>query len=431
MENESKKSKTCSVSQLDYESSMPQQGVFSDFGYTEYPSLTHSEFDQNVPLEFRIDKTDACVDLSGIYLSFSVNVYKADGTKVSEEEVISTANAFGYSLFNSLDLYIQDQKVSESQGCYNYSSYVRLLMNTTKNEKEYYLRGALWRKDEAGMMDILSYDIEEGANKGYVDRAAYIQQSRECPIFMKLLYDFKMSNVLPPQTEVFIRLHRTPASSCLMAKTGDYKIKLTKAKIYVPKFKLSPQGARVFNSRASMTCMAKKFTMTTRSVSKNDQNFSWVPVSGPMPKRIYFFQASNASYNGAWDKNIYNFQVFGLKRLQVCKNGVNTPTSQGLQISQSSPELLYAMTINSLNSPDCIYFNDWEFCNGYLVACFDLTQSGSAANANFLNPTEIGTLRIEGDYEKPLSEAITLFCLCEYDAKLKFDSAGNPQWLEP
>ena len=110
MENESKKSKTCSVSQLDYESSMPQQGVFSDFGYTEYPSLTHSEFDQNVPLEFRIDKTDACVDLSGVYLSFSVNVYKADGTKVSEEEVISTANAFGYSLFNSLDLSFKTKK---------------------------------------------------------------------------------------------------------------------------------------------------------------------------------------------------------------------------------------------------------------------------------------------------------------------------------
>ena len=55
----------------------------------------------------------------------------------------------------------------------------------------------------------------------------------------------------------------------------------------------------------------------------------------------------------------------------------------------------------------------WEIAHGYKVMCFDITADHSAAGSSYTDEDHYGTLRLCLDYEKPLAEAITIFCLTE------------------
>ena len=63
-----------------------------------------------------------------------------------------------------------------------------------------------------------------------------------------------------------------------------------------------------------------------------------------------------------------------------------------------------------------------------MICAFDLTADGSAANANYLSPIEIGTLRIQLDYSKPLENSATVFCMTESEAVLTLDEDRKTSW---
>jgi hypothetical protein len=173
---------------------------------------------------------------------------------------------------------------------------------------------------------------------------------------------------------------------------------------------------------------SSKFEVFTKMVGKNDQNFDWAPITGPLPRRLFFFQTLNSAYNGSIDKNIFNFQTFGMRQIQVQKNGRCLPIAQGIAATSNSNALLYTMTLQAINRPEYISFNEWEFNNGYMVACFDLSNDASAGIGDYRNEEELGTIRIQVDYEKPLEEAITVFCITERFGLMTMDQQKNPSW---
>jgi hypothetical protein len=425
------KRRLCSTSNLDYDRIPPIQGVIEEMQYIEYPCLTNSLLDPGVPLEFRIDKSNTATDLGGIYLNFSASVVNADGTSLADDAVISTVNNFGYSLFSGVDVYIQDQKVSTSQGYYPFAAYLKMLLFTTDHEKEYYLRQALWRRDAPGFMDRIGVDKAGVKNPGFVERAAYIAKSSTVNLLVKLVFDFTIQSLIPEQTEIFLRLHRSKASLCLLAKSGDYKVKISNARLYVPRYKLSSLGNQIIKTRMSRDNLyfsSTKIEVFTKMVGKNDQNFDWTPITGSLPKRIFFFQILNSDYNGSINKNIFNFQCFGIRQIQVHKNGRCLPIAQGINATSNSKALLYTMTLEAVNRPEYISFSEWEFSNGYMVACFDLSNDASAGISDYRNIDDSGTIRIQVDYEKPLDEAITVFCVTERFDVMKIDGQKNPSW---
>jgi hypothetical protein len=428
----SERKRSCSIANLDYDSLPPVQGVVEETQYVEYPCLTNSLLDSNVPLEFRLDKTNAATDLSQMYLDFNVKVLKADGSNLTNDDVISTVNNFGYSLFSGMDLYLQDQKISNSQGYYPYAAYLKLLLFTTENEKKYYLRQALWRRDQPGFMDRIGVDKAGVGNSGFVERSAYIASSTDCRLLIKLIFDFTIDNLIPDQTEIFLRIHRSKASTCLLAKSGDYKIKISNARLYAPRYKLTAMGNQIITTRLTRDTLrfpSTRYQVCTKMVGKNDQNCDWTPIAGALPHRIYIFQILNSAYNGSIDKNIFNFQTFNLKKLQVHKNGRCLPMSQGVDVKADSPTLLYTMSLQAINRPDCISFTEWEYANGYMIACFDLSSDGSGGTSSYRSGPETGTIRVQLDYAKPLTEAITVFCVSEEFGLMQMDRQRNPHWL--
>lgn len=421
----------CSPASLDYNNIPPIQNAINNCRYVEYPCLTASSQDSHVPLEFRVDATDECVDLSQVYLRYNFQVLKSDGSSLAKNDEISTVNNFGYSLFSGIDLFIQDVKITGNPGYYPYISYVLMLLHATPQEKKYLLREALWRDDQAGMFDVMGTDEAGAANQGFLDRAAYVQSSIESSITIKVFGDFSVRQLIPSQTELFYRFHRSDPNTCLLAKNGDYKIKITQARLLVSKSNLSPGALAACNSllaKGGIFLPGSRLSAKTRIVSRNDQNCDWTAISGKIPKRLYIFQILNSAYNGAIDKNMYNFQTFNLKRIQVFRNGTSLPCGQPIELDGDDGQLLYTMSMRSLNRSESICFNSWQFCHGFFVVCYDLTADFGAGMSNYDNAAGFGTVRIVIDYDEPLSDTATIFCISEESAALHLDTGKKPSW---
>jgi hypothetical protein len=307
-----------------------------------------------------------------------------------------------------------------------------LLLHTTENEKKFYLRQALWARDTPGLMDKIGEDGAKVANSGFIERAAFIQSSAEVHMLIRVIFDFTISQLIPDQTEIFLRFHRSEPKQCLLAKEGDFRIELTKAKLLVPRLQLTTDALRrnhTILAARGMRFTSKRLSVRSIVVSKNDQNCDWAPVSGSLPDRIYIFQTLNSAYNGNIAKNPFNYQSFDLKRVQVYKNGESLPLTQAVQLSAQEAMLLYTLSMDAINRPQSLSFNAFEYLYGYMIICVDLTNDTSAGMSNYNNPKENGTVRITLDYDQPLKEAITVFCIMEESDVLLMDANRNPKWV--
>lgn len=424
--------RTCWSSSLNFSNALPTQNAIVNTQYYEYPCLTATSTDDGVPLEFRVDRTNQFVDLSQTYITFKVKIVKKDGTALTLDDTIAPVNNFAYSLFSDVDLFIQDQKITSTQGNYQLLTYVRMLLDTNAEEKRNYLRQALWFPDTAAFMDTFT-GAEGATNDGFDKRAEHIALSQQCTLFSKVVLDFSISQLIPDQTELFFRFHRSSPGMCLLCDEGEFRVIVSQAKLIVSKATLTAGAHSQISHHLSTRGLSYESTrreIRSKMVSKNDQNCEWIPFTGLLPRRVYFFQILNTAYNGAINKNIFNFQMFDLKRLQLFRNGESLPLDQPLELSEGKPVLMYMFTLNALNKPENVPFNLWEYQYGYMIGCFDLTQDGHAGNKNYDAAATNGTVRIKIDYGSPLAEAVTVVCIGEYSGTLHIDRDRNPRWME-
>jgi hypothetical protein len=378
-----------------------------------------------------VDKSQCFTDLGEIYLKMSVKILKKDDKALVAKDIVGLINAFGHSMFSGIDVFLQDRLVSRQNGLHPYQTYLRLLLYTSPTEKETLLKQAIWSKDEAGLMDEIGKDGKAAKNSGFTERSAKVQNSKEFELVFKLLYDFSLQQLIPNQTEIFFRFHRADASFCLMADSDTYRVNITKARMLVPRIQVTKVGEQLVNqlARTHGLCLsAMRVESYSRLVGKNDQNCDWTVFSGTIPKRIYIFQSLNSAYNGDISKNPFNFQSFNLKKLQLYVNDRCLPLAQGIDVSSDDGWLLYALTMKAVNQSDSTSFDPDDYTSGYMIACFDLTRDYSGWGLYDAPPVQ-GTVRIVLDYDKPLADSVSLFCVTEQAGALHMDENHNFAWL--
>lgn len=320
--------------------------------------------------------------------------------------------------------------MTQDQALYPWMAYVKLFTNCTEQELNYFLYQALWRRDDAGVMDKTNL---KGIikNKGFSDRAGEIAKSKTTSLLGKVLTDFSINRLIPDQTEISIRFHRSAVPLCLMAKEGDFKIEIQSAELIVPRITLTSKGLSLAHNMLKgrgLSYPSTRLTMRTKVVSKNDQNCEWVPFSGKLPKRIFVFQLAQSAFNGTIDKNPFNFQHFNLSQICVMKNESCLPLTMAIPFDRKNPDISYLTTLRAINDPSKVHFNSWDYVNGYLLMCFDLTSDSSASTPEYRDECQQGTLRIKLDYSEPLAETITIMCMAEFDDTLKLDGNRNVSW---
>ena len=425
----------CASSALNFKNLPLVQSAVEHSQIVEYSCLTVLPSSDESFLEFRIDKTDCYTDLDRTWLYLQVQILNKDGTKTAGDDPVTFINNIGYALFDSVDVYISDQRVTKPESLYPWWTYLYNLLYYSSSATELYLtRGNMWYLDDAQLMD--EYDFitkPDLMNQGMKDRQSVCGDSKKNWLCIKLLLNTQLSRLIPSYTEVGLKFNRSPTSFCLQAsKEKEYQIKIIDAKLHVNRVRLFEQAHKNFERVLNTTGFLYPGTnpaTRTKTISKGDQNMDWTPFTGKLPQRIYCFMITQEAYNGAQNKNPYNFQTFNLTKLQIFHNGRSLPYSQGLTTLENSNYLkFYMTTLASINSPETFKIDFLTYNGGYFIVAVDVSSDFSAG-CDYDNINEFGSLRITADFDKALTNAVTFFCIGETQETLRIDGDRNPTFI--
>ena len=418
----------CASSALDFNNLPYIQSAVEHSQIVEYSCLTVLPSSNESFLEFRIDKTDSYTDLDRTWLYYQVQILNKDGTKLEGTDTTAFINNIGYALFDSVDVFISDQKITKSETFYAWWTYLYNLIFYSDSASQRYLKlGNLWYPDESFKFD----DLEE--NQGMKDRQSNCGDSKKVWLCTKLLLNTQLGKLIPSQTEIGLKFNRAPTSFCLLAAKGkEYQIKIVDAKLHVNRVKLFESAHRDFEKMLNTHGFFYPGTnpvVRTKTISKGDQNLDWTPFTGKSPQRIYMWMILQEAYNGQQNKNPFNFQTFDLTKLQVFHNGRSLPYSQGLTILDGRDYFkFYMSTLMSINSPETFKIDYVDYQSGYFIVAVDVSSDFSAG-CDYDNIDEFGSLRITADFKEPLKSAITFFCLGETQETLRIDRDRNPTFI--
>ena len=119
-------------------------------------------------------------------------------------------NLWLHALFSQVEVFLNNKLVTPSSTAYPYRAYIETILNFSKDAKDSHLTSALFYKDKAGKMDLVSPLAEEAnVNTGLKERHAHTRQSRSVAMEGRIHSDLYL-----PKIVIFLGLCR-PSSSLL------------------------------------------------------------------------------------------------------------------------------------------------------------------------------------------------------------------------
>ena len=297
----------CSKSELNVLSVPPTMTAMQESQWVEHfpiASLTN-----NAPIEFIIPpQAEHWTDLSQSYLYVKFKIIKADGHALDADSNVAPVNNFLHSMFNGVDLYLNNKLISSNSDTYLYRAYIENLLSYNADSKSTFLNASvLW----AAQFDTLNHD---GANAGLQKRIAVISQSKTAELFGRLHLDlFQQEKYLPNGIEIRLRLNRSSPNFCLTGGNNapNAKIVLESVSLHVRNVELLPVVANDLNQVIAQQNMkipirrveVKTFTIGNGIQSKVEDHL----YQGQLPKRVFIAMVTNAAFNGGYATNPFRF----------------------------------------------------------------------------------------------------------------------------
>jgi hypothetical protein len=411
-----------SVGSLDFRSGQQSQNVIEQQYLHEVPSITALPRDttDNAPIDFRVDKTDHYLDLNETYVYMKMNIVHADETSLAESEYVSTVNNLAYSMWNSVEVYVNDNKITADNTFYPWMSYIHFLTKCPNLTGKLPSETGLWFDDEAGNMewnDFTKPDVP--VNLGSKERSSEIAGSKSVELYWRLMLDFVgLQQLLPSNIELLVRFIPANANLSLLHEIGNQvKIRIQQARLYVGKVRLTKFALNHYNqllSKGNFRYTTRRYVTRTRMMQKNEQNVDWISFSAlRRPRRLYVWQISQAAYNANPTRNIFNLQYKDMDRFQLYCNEQSYPANVPWKAGEGDINRMYLSTVRAINNPEAWNVDLESFTKGFFLIVVDITKDQSA-EANYESTQTEATVRLIIDYREPLSEPWTIFCMCEY-----------------
>jgi hypothetical protein len=416
-----KQSKECAKSELDLFDVPPTQTSFESARVVEYYPISNLD---NGPIEFFISgSSEEYLDLSQAFLHVQARIVtSANGTPVTDQ-VVAPVNLFLHSMFSQVDVALNETYITSSVNTYPYRCMFENLLNYGKDAKNSYLQTSLYYEDDAGAMDSISLDgTVAKMNSGFCKRNAMVL-NRNFDMYGRLHVDmFLQDRLIINNVNVKVKLFRAKDSFCLMGANNAYKVEIRKAVLSIRKVKVNPKIMLAHAAVLEKSTLkypirrveTKYVTITSGLTSKTLDNVS----IGTLPKRVVFGLVTSAAYDGAIDKNPFNFNHFNLSKVSMSIDGEEAPYSP---VEVDFTNGLYAKAYYSLftgidkvgldagNNID--YFS---YGNGYTLFAFDLTPD-TCNNSCYFNLVKNGNMRISLNFAQALQNNINCVIYLEYE----------------
>ena len=90
--------------------------------YVEFSPMNNIS-DKLAPIVFNFQQQDGLIDLSQTFYYLRLKTTNKKGEKIKPDQNISPANLLGYSLFESVNLYLNDRLVTTNTKLYPWMAY--------------------------------------------------------------------------------------------------------------------------------------------------------------------------------------------------------------------------------------------------------------------------------------------------------------------
>jgi len=413
--------KTSSLCLLD------EQDVQTDIiGKKEVDYFPVTSVSPGAPIEFYIPGTNTeYLDLKHTDLHILVQILKKDGTNIdSTKDKVCLANIPIASLFQDVFLTIGNTQVEGGQHCYPYNAYLSSIANFHPSAKNTHMQAWGWNEDQPGKFD-------NDANTGIKFRAKETENSTKWELMGPLFLDmFRQDRCLLPQTDVRIRLLPSKPEFALQVydktSSGDYIFKITDCV-------LSVRRLNVINSviaghikgmdRYNAVYPVRHTDISTFTIAKGHSNYIKDRLyASQMPRALIVGLLEHDAFNGNIRKSPFNFQHFNLDKIGLYCNGELVP-GQILKPDFKTGQVLEAY-VNTMKALDYFRTDDSNgmtiehFKNGYTLYAFDLTPDGNI-NSPYRNINKGGSLRLEMNFDSPLTDTITVMLYAGFDSKVE------------
>lgn len=399
--------------------------------YINYRPKT--QFQEEAPLEFTIPPTGSqYIDLKKTFMKMKIQVFKSDGSNVKIEDVVAPINLSLHSMFQRVEVYFNQKLVSGGDVLYPYKAYLETLLDYGREAKESQLTAAGYYKDTAVFMDVISDGSVDAANTntGFTSRRFLSAAGDLWQLEGSILADIcQQERYILNQIEITIKLYPHRNEFFLMSKDAGYKFKIMDA--YLQVCVVTPSSWTIIAHKEALDKSNAIYPYTrtdlrTLSVSSGDYGFQMEDVyQGLIPKELIVMMVKSESYNGTYNTNPFNLQHFNINSLSVSIDGQSTPT-QPLQLKFPGDGHEYMDGYTTLfrgldkESKDLgCYITPSDYANGYCIFVFNL-QPGE-----YLPLIKRSNLRIEGRFNRALTENINVILIAKFPSILEVDRERN------
>ena len=382
-------------------------------------------------LNFTIPPTGSqYINLKKTYLHLKVKLVNADGSAVQGFKQLAPINLTLHSMFNQVDVQLQQQLVSSTGGqTYGYKAYIETLLDYGHEAKNTQLQAQGFYKDRAVAMDAIAIDSDHGniePDDGMSMRLFRFMRGRTAELIGPLMTDIcQQDRLILNGVEIQIKLWPSKDAFRLMSTEENpaYKMEITEATLKVCKVTPTPtlllahsEGLKVSNALYPyQKTQIKTFNIPSGQYSFLLDDF----YQGQVPSRLVIGMVKSKAFNGDYTLNPYNMEMFKINSLGVYVNDESIPgkplqlkTSGGLKAEYTAA--YYNMFVG-LNRDGENWGNDisnMDFGYGYGLFVFDLLPGDQPA-------LQKANVRIEGVFGEDLAENITLIVYGKFPAMLE------------
>jgi hypothetical protein len=440
----------CVSSELDLFKRPPIQTSVISSKWVEYKNKTDYMKGAS-PIQIDVPAVEGeYIDMSNVFIQASMSiVLKSNQMRITEADEIAPINYLLNTVFKTVDIYLNNTKVSMSEE-YPYKSVIQAILNYGTEAKNTHLDASLWYKD-SGQMDSQEFSVkkENGAqtsgdkkdppkltkrsvpesttNQGLISRRDQFL-GKSCEMFGRLHADiFNIDRFLIDGVNLSLIFTKKDDKFCLIGKKhAEYSINIDDISLYVRRCVISPDilvahslALERANAFYPISRVDVKASIITQGV---DSHIFENLVTGPLPKRIILGMVASRAFNGVEGTNPFNFQHFNLSDLSVTLNGLNIPYPDfkfDYRDDSISPKYLRSY-YNLFTSNDFAYRNGndltpVDFKNGYHLLSLDLSQDG-CLNSDHYNPDKSGNLRLVFKFASPTPNPIYVIQYLEYES---------------
>ena len=395
----------------------------------------------DVPLTFNIEPNPTrYIDLKNMKLYLKLRILKSDGSELPEDEAVGLVNYPICSLFQQVDLYIQQTLIGTSGSCYPYKALFDVLLENDNNDINSVLKESLFFKDTSGNMDNTNL-IGGDVNIGFMQRADHTRSSNILELLGKVHIDLaRQERLLINTVQVTIKMSHHSEEFRLMrpepsaGTRKNYKVEILTAILKVPMVKPTPAMLIGHNSGLEAGPCLYPFEKTEiRTVAIPSGMAQW-PLDNlflsHQPKRVVIAFVASSAFNGDYTKNPFNFEHFNLNYLCLSVDGTCIP-GEGFHPDYENGLYLQAYdSIFSFMQDDRIgqprrtpSITRTEYPSGYAMYLFNL--DGGVQGEPFVNPQSAGLNKLEIKFAERLQEPVTVIIYATYNALMRIDISRN------